>query len=110
MREPAGASFLVEVGAGGDGHNGELAIIVYPRAGLVCLFETPNLVGGVGVCPSVSHKTCHRSPEIHSPRHRGRRVGVSRGKGVLGHSSYQGAYIVDRGDVLRVCRSGDGGK
>ena len=78
VREPRSAPFFIENGLASGWHEGELAVIVNPRAGLVGLFQPPNLVGLIGIGPSVAHLSGLRSPKIHAPRHCCGGVGVAR--------------------------------
>ena len=68
MSKPTGAFFFIKHGFADYWHDGELPVVINPRAGLVRLFETANLIGSIGVLPSVSHFSCLGSPEVHSPR------------------------------------------
>ena len=77
VREPAGAFVLVEHRSSGGRHNGELAIVVNPRAWLVGLLDATYFIGIVGIGPSVAHLSGLRSPEVHTPRQGNSRVGVA---------------------------------
>ena len=77
VREPAGALVLVEYQSACDRHDGKLTVVVHPRAGLMCLFEAPDFVGIVGICPTVPHFSGLRCPEVHSPRQCRGRIGIS---------------------------------
>ena len=77
VREPAGTLVLVEYQSACDRHDGKLTVVVHPRAGLMCLFEAPDFVGIVGICPTVAHFTGLRCPEVHSPRQCRSRIGIS---------------------------------
>ena len=67
VRKPTGASFFIKDFLTDDGHDRELSVVVNPWTGLMCLLETANLVGSVGVSPSISHLSCLWSPEVHAP-------------------------------------------
>ena len=95
MREPRSALLLVEHGLARDRHHGELAVIVYPRTGLVGLLEAAYLVGPVNIGPSVAHLSRLRHPEIHSPRHGYGRISVSGGKLIFGRRTDKRTHIVD---------------
>ena len=96
VRKPTGTPVLVESHLSGNGHNGKLSVVVNPRAGLVCLLEAANLVGIIGVCPSVTHGSGLWSPEIHAPRHSHGRISITRRKGMLGLRANQGADVIHR--------------
>ena len=49
MIEPACTLVLVEYGLTCNGHNRELSVIINPRTGLMCLFETSDTVRCIGV-------------------------------------------------------------
>ena len=57
-----------------------LPVVVNPGTGLVCLLETTDLVRGIDVLPAVTHLTCLRSPEVHTPGTCDRRIGITGGK------------------------------
>ena len=67
MREPTGASFFIKDFLTDDGHDRELSVVVNPWTWLMCLLETANLIGSVGVSPAISHLSCLWSPEVHAP-------------------------------------------
>ena len=96
VREPTGASVLIEYQSAGDRHDGKLPVVVHPGTGLMCLFESPDFVGIIRVRPTVSHFTGLRCPEIHSPRQCRSRIRVSGRQFKLGLSAYQCADIVYR--------------
>ena len=58
-------------------HNGELAIIVDPRTGLMCLLEAAYLIGSIGILPAITHLSGLRSPEVHSPGAGNSRIGIT---------------------------------
>ena len=67
MSKPTGTFFLVKHRFAYYRHDRKLPVIVNPRTGLMGLLEAANLIGGIGVLPSVSHFSRLRSPEVHSP-------------------------------------------
>ena len=78
VREPACALVLIEYGCAYDGHYRELSEVVDPRAGLMRLLESADLVVGIDILPAVSHLARLRGPEVHTPRAGDGGVGVSR--------------------------------
>ena len=96
MREPALTLILIEHRTRGNRHDGECAVVVYPRTRLMSLLQSANLGRGVFVCPSVTVLACLRSPEVHSPWHGHCRVGISGGKFIRGFGSDKRAYQVRR--------------
>ena len=93
--EPAGTTVFVEIHLANSRHDGKLAVVVDPRAGLVGLLETAQFVGRIGVCPAVAHLSCLRSPEVHTPRHSHSRIGITRRKRVLRLRSDKRADVVN---------------
>ena len=79
MIEPACTLVLVEYGLTCNGHDGELSVVVYPRAGLMCLFETSDTVRCIGISPSFSHLSGLWGPEVHPPGHCDGRIGITIG-------------------------------
>ena len=77
VREPRGAPFFIKNGLARCGHDGELAVVVNPRTGLVCLFQSPYLVGLIAIRPAIAHLSRLRSPEIHSPGHGRGGIGIT---------------------------------
>ena len=77
VREPASPFLLVEDQAFGSRHNGELPVIVHPRARLMGLLESPDLIRIVTIGPAVAHLAGLGSPEVHTPRHGRGRIGIS---------------------------------
>ncbi len=77
MGKPAGTFILVKHHFTGNGHNGKLSVIVDPRAGLMSLLETTDLVRVVCVRPAVSHLSGLWHPEIHTPGHGNRRISIT---------------------------------
>ena len=77
VREPTGPLVLVEDPAARYRHERKLTVVVHPGAGLVCLFETLDFVGRVGIGPPVAHVAGLRGPEVHAPRHGDSRVGIA---------------------------------
>ena len=67
MRKPTGTLFFIKHGLAYYRHDRKLPVIVNPRTGLVGLLESANLIGSIGVLPTVSHFSGLRSPEVHSP-------------------------------------------
>lgn len=78
--EPACTLLLIKLGRANHRHDGELPVVVNPGTGLVCLLETTDLVRGIDVLPAVTHLTCLRSPEVHTPGTCDRRIGITGGK------------------------------
>ena len=100
VRKPTGTLVLVESHLSGNGHNGKLSVVVNPRAGLVRLLESANLVGIISISPSIPHSTGLWCPEIHTPRHCHSRISVARRKGMLGLRANQGADVINRSNRL----------
>ena len=96
MREPALTLILIEHRTRGHRHDGECAVVVYPRTRLVSLLQSANLGRGVFVCPAVTVLAGLRSPEVHSPWHGHCRISISGGKFISGFGSDQRAYQVRR--------------
>ena len=96
VRKPTGTLIFIEYHLPADGHNGKLSVVINPRTGLVCLFEASYLVGIVRICPSVSHPSGLRHPEVHSPGQGDGRIRVSRRQGMLGLCADQRTDIVHR--------------
>ena len=96
MREPALTLILIEHRTSGNRHDGECAVVVYPRTRLVSLLQSANLGRGVFVCPSVSILAGLWRPEVHSPWHCHCRVGISGGKFISGFGSDKCAYQIRR--------------
>ena len=67
VREPAGTSFLVKDFLTNDRHDRELSVVVNPWTWLMCLLDSANLIGSVGVSPAISHLSSLWSPEVHAP-------------------------------------------
>ena len=84
VRKPTGAFVLVKHRLAGHRHDGELSVVVNPRAGLVGLLEATDLVGIISVCPSVAHGSCLCCPEVHPPRQGDGRIRVTGGQGMFG--------------------------
>ena len=88
MGEPAGTAVFVEIHLANSRHDGKLAVVVDPRTGLVGLFETPDLVGVVGVLPAVAHLARLRHPEVHAPGQGDGGIGVACGKAKFRSASH----------------------
>ena len=101
MGKPAGTLILVEHHLTGYRHDGKLTVIVYPGTGLVCLLEPPYLVGIIGIGPAVSHLSGLRHPEIHTPRHCNRRIGISCGQGYFRLGADQGIHVIHQFGLIR---------
>ena len=95
MREPTGPLFLVKDGLSGDGHERKRAVIVNPRTGLMGLLEAPQLIGAIGIGPSVAVLAGLRHPEIHAPRQGYGRIGVAGRQRVLRFSAHKRTHIVN---------------
>ena len=94
VREPAGTGIFLKHRPGGDGHDGESAVVVDPGAGLVRLLETADVMGVVAVGPAVSVAAGLRGPEMGAPRHGHRRVGIAGGEFEGGERTAQRIHIV----------------
>src|SRR5690606_3968391 len=86
---------LIECLFTGYGHDGELPIIIHPRRRLMRLFESADLVGGIGIHPSVAHFAGWWRPEIHAPWPGDCRIGVAVGEQVNGLRAHQGIYVIE---------------
>ena len=95
MREPTGTLYIVKEGLSGDGHERKRAVIVNPRTGLMGLLEAPQLIGAIGIGPSVAVLAGLRHPEVHAPRHGDGRIGVAGGQRMLRLGAHKRAYVVD---------------
>ena len=95
VREPRGALFLVKDGFTRSGHEGELAVIVYPRTGLVRLFQSSYLVGLIGIGPAVAHFSCLGCPKVHAPGHCNGGIGVACRQLISGLCAHQCANIIN---------------
>ena len=62
-----GTSFLVKDFLTHNGHDRELSVVVNPWTWLMCLLDSANLIGSVGVSPAISHLSSLWSPEVHAP-------------------------------------------
>ena len=97
VAEPAGAFVLIEDGSvAGLGHDVEHGVVVHPGTGLVSLLEAANLVGIIGVAPSVAHHAGLGCPEVHAPGQCDGRIGVASGEGWRGVRAYEGIDILHR--------------
>ena len=80
MGEPALTLILIEHRTRSHRHDGECAVVVYPRTWLVSLFQSANLGRIILIGPAVTVLAGLRRPEVHSPWHGYCRVGISGGK------------------------------
>ena len=95
MREPAGSLMLIEDRLR-DRHDGELAVIVDPWRRLMRLLEAADLVMCIHIRPSVTHRTCLRSPEVHTPRHGHSRISITCGKRMFRKGSHKRTDVIYR--------------
>ena len=79
VREPAGTLVLIELRRAYDRHDRKLSVVVDPRARLVRLLESTNLIRRINILPTVTHLTGLRRPEVHAPRTCDSRIGVTGG-------------------------------
>ena len=97
VREPRSTLLLIEYwGFARLGHDSELSVVVNPWTGLMSLLESAQLVGSIGVGPSVAHLSRLRSPEVHAPWHTNGRIGVACRNSVRRLCSDKRAHIVYR--------------
>ena len=110
VREPRGAPFFIENGLTRCGHDGELAVIVNPRTGLVCLFQSPYLVGLIAIGPSIAHLSRLRCPKVHAPGHGRGGIGVASRKLKRGLRAHQRTYIINGLALCHACTGRNKGK
>ena len=68
VRKPACTLVFVEFRLIHHRHDRELAIVVYPRTGLVRLLESADFRCRILIHPAVAHLSSLRAPEVHTPR------------------------------------------
>ena len=110
VREPRGAPFFIENGFTRCGHDGELPIIVNPRTRLVCLFQSPYLVGLIAIGPPIAHLSRLRCPKVHAPGHGRGGIGVASRKLKRGLRAHQRAYIINGLALCHACTGRNKGK
>ena len=94
--KPAGTGVLIDCRRIPYGHDSKLTVIIYPRRRLMSLFQAPYYVLVITVSPAVTHFSCNRSPEVHTPWHGDRRIGVSCGEGMVRKGAGECGYIFHR--------------
>ena len=104
VREPRSTLLLIEYwGFARLGHDSKLSVVVNPWTGLMSLLESAQLVGSIGVGPSVAHLSRLRSPEVHAPWHTNGRIGVACRNSVRRLCSDKRAHIVYRLVIAAHC-------
>ena len=94
VREPAGTLGLVHLHLTGNGHQRKLTIVIDPRARLMRLFKTINLVSRIGILPAIPHLVGAGCPEVHAPRHRNGRISVAGRKLKAGLRTHQRIHVL----------------
>ena len=87
--KPTGPLVLIELRPPRHRHQGELPIVIDPRAGLMRLLEAADFMGGVDILPTVAHPPRLRRPEVHAPRAGHGRIGISRRQLKTGQGAHQ---------------------
>ena len=99
MAETHTPLLIVQLQVAGQGHDREGTVVVYPRAGLVGLPESPQQTVGIGIHPAATVFTRLRTPEVHTPGYSHCRIGVAVREGKGGCRAHQGVDRIDgRGD------------
>ena len=96
VREKALAFLLSGTGGIPDGHDGECAVVIDPGRGLVGLLEATDMVGAIGIGPSVPRLAGLGCPGVHAPGKGGGRIGIAGGQREIRLGADQGGNIVGR--------------
>ena len=96
VRKPTGTGILIYCRRIPYRHDCKLTVIVYPRRRLMSLLQASYYVLVITVSPAVTHFSCNRSPEVHTPWKGNRRIGVSSGEGMVRKGAGECGYIFHR--------------